>query len=194
MTDRIAPTPLPRAVAARAVASYVAGSARLLAAHRVRQPRTHVDRVLTFADGSRARVYRETIVVDAPREARCTLFVRFTLRWVRGVGHAAFRIESELNTPLFVGFPGFVSKLWCAHDAAGRYRGVYEWSRPERAEWYARCLWRVLELVSVPGSIDFVVVPGLRRDSALGDPRLLDASWPHEPAAWWRVVGVTPLP
>jgi hypothetical protein len=27
-----------------------------------------------------------------------------------------FRAESLLNTPLFVGFPGFVSKLWLAHD------------------------------------------------------------------------------
>jgi hypothetical protein len=27
-----------------------------------------------------------------------------------------FRAESILNTPLFAGFPGFVSKLWLAHD------------------------------------------------------------------------------
>ena len=159
---------------------------RLLAQRRIRQPSANVGRTIAFADGTTARVYRETTLVDAPTDDRCTLFVRFRLRWVRGVGHTAFRIESELNTPLFVGFPGFVSKLWFAHDGSGTYRGIYEWSRPDFAEHYSRCLWRVLELVCVPGSIDFVVVPGLRRDDALADPRLLDRSWPDEVDAWWR--------
>jgi hypothetical protein len=192
MAGRPRPSPLPRATATGAVAACVVETARLLAGRRIRQPRTFVGRVLTFADGTSTRVYRETVVVDAPPGDRCTLIVRFTLRWVRGVGHAAFRFESELNTPLFVGFPGFVSKLWCAHDDAAAYRGVYEWSGADRAEHYARCLWRILELVSVPSSIDFVVVPGLRRDALLGDPRLLDPTWPDERAAWWRIVGVTP--
>jgi hypothetical protein len=177
--------PHARPVAARAVARCALETTRLLARHRIRQPRANVGRVLAFADGTTARVYRETTVVDAPPEDRCTLFVRFTLRWVRA-GHAAFRAESELNTPLFAGSPGFVSKLWCTHDANDAYRGIYEWSRPDRAEHYARCLWRVLELVSVPGSIDFVVVPGRRRDNVLVDSRLLDATWPDEPHAWWR--------
>src|SRR5688572_5354701 len=58
---------------------------------------------------------------------------------VRGWGHALFRWESLLNTPLFVGFAGFVSKLWLAHDEDGVYRGFYEWDGPARAEYYARC-------------------------------------------------------
>jgi hypothetical protein len=64
---------------------------------------------------------------------------------VRGLGHAAFRRESLLNTPLFAGFPGFVSKLWLADDDLGRYRGPYEWDDPLLAENYARALWRVLD-------------------------------------------------
>jgi hypothetical protein len=52
------------------------------------------------------------------------LVVEFRLRAVRGLGHAAFRWESLLNTPLFAGFPGFVSKLWLANDDLGRYRGL----------------------------------------------------------------------
>jgi hypothetical protein len=83
--------------------------------------------------------------------------VAFRLRAVRGLGHAAFRWESLLNTPLFAGFPGFVSKLWLANDDLGRYRGLYEWDAPLLAENYARALWRVLALVSVPGSIHYVV-------------------------------------
>ena len=71
----------------------------------------------------------------------------------QGWAHAAFRAESLLSAPLFVGFPGFVSKLWIANDQRGAYRGLYEWDGPERAIDYARALWRVLALVSTPGSI-----------------------------------------
>lgn len=38
-----------------------------------------------------------------------------------------FRPMSLLNTPFFVGFPGFVSKLWLANDEHGVYRGLYQW-------------------------------------------------------------------
>jgi hypothetical protein len=68
----------------------------------------------------------------------------------RHIRAALFGRESLLNTPLFVGFPGFVSKLWLAHDDDGVYRGVYEWDGPARAEYYARCLWRILELGACP--------------------------------------------
>jgi hypothetical protein len=133
-------------------------------------------------------VYRETVVERGPTADPCVLVVEFRLRAVRGWGHAVFRWESLLNTPLFVGFPGFVSKLWLAHDQNGVYRGVYEWDRPARAEHYARCLWWILALVSVPGSIHYMVLPGLRRDQVLAEPRLLDSWAPDDTAAWWRPV------
>jgi hypothetical protein len=161
--------PLPYGVAARGVVRCAAETVRLLAANRVHLPRSHVGMNLRFADGTTGRVYRETVVDGASRAAPCVLVVSFRLRFVRGVMHALFRWESLLNTPLFVGFPGFVSKLWCAHDQHGVYRGVYEWDGADRAEYYARCLWRVLALVSVGSSIDYVIVPGLRRDEALAD-------------------------
>jgi hypothetical protein len=116
------------------------------------------------------------------------LVVEFRLHLVRGWGHLLFRWESILNTPLFVGFPGFVSKLWLAHDEHDVYRGIYEWDGPVRAEYYARCLWRILELGCVPGSIHYMVVPGLRRDEVLNDPHVLDARAPLDAAAWWRPV------
>jgi hypothetical protein len=140
-----------------------------------------------FADGSTGRVYRET-VLDRPVVDPCALVVTFRLRAVRGPGHAWFRWESWLNTPLFVGFPGFVSKLWLAHDDRDRYRGVYEWDGPQRAEHYARSLWRVLELVSVPGSIDFRVLPGVRRDELLAEPERV-AAGPAPTGAWWLPAG-----
>jgi hypothetical protein len=145
---------------------------------------------LRFADGTSARVYRETAVDrDATRDP-CVLVVEFRLRAVRGWGHAAFRAESLLNTPLFAGFPGLVSKLWLADDERGRYRGLYEWDGPKRAEAYARALWRVLALVSVPGSMHYVVLPGLRRDELLARPQIL-AGAAADAADWWRLSEVS---
>ena len=182
--------PLPYGVAARSVILCVANTARLLARRRIHLPREHVGMRLRFADGTSARVYRETVVDGAPEDP-CVLLVAFRLRFIRGWGHALFRWESLLNTPLFVGFPGFASKLWLAHDQHGIYRGVYEWDVPERAEHYARSLWRVLALGSVPHSIHYMVLPGLRRDELLRAPHLLDAVAPDDTAAWWRLVEAT---
>jgi hypothetical protein len=177
--------PLPYREAARATASCAASTARLLRLHRLHLPAGRVGMRLRFADGTSARVFRETVADRGTTQDPCVLLVEFRLRAVRGRGHAAFRRESLLNTPLFAGFPGFVSKLWLADDDRGRYRGLYEWDDPELAENYARALWRVLALVSVPGSIHYVVLPGLRRDALLDKPELLAG-----PGDWWRLAGV----
>ncbi|MFP3712608.1 hypothetical protein [Puerhibacterium sp. TATVAM-FAB25] len=181
-------TPAPRPDAWRAVARCVGASARMLARRQVHQPRRNVGRVVRFGDGTEARVYRETVAAT-PASDPCFLAVAFRLRWVRGRrGHALFRAESLLNTPLFVGFPGFVSKLWLAHDDHGVYRGLYEWDGAERAEHYARSLWRVLELVCEPGSIDYRVVPGVRRDEALARLPQETTGTAASDDRWWWVV------
>lgn len=106
--------------------------------------------------------------------------------------HAAFRVESELNTILFAGFPGLVSKLWLRHDQRGVYRGIYQWDGPERAVSYARAMWWILALVSEPGSVHYAVLPGLDRDEVLQDPGVVDALV-AAPGGWWRpsVEGAT---
>lgn len=179
--------PLRVGVAWRAVARSVGATAGLLRSRRVHLPSKHVGTRLRFADGTSGRVFRETVVDRGPTRRPCVLVVAFRLRLVRGWAHALFRWECLLNTPLFVGFPGFVSKLWLASDERDVYRGVYEWDGPERAERYARALWRVLALGCVPSSIHYRVLPGLTRDAVLADPSLL-ATAPGE-AAWWRFVG-----
>ncbi|QNN51183.1 hypothetical protein [Nocardioides mesophilus] len=178
--------PLPAVRAWMAVGRCVGMTAVLVARARIHHPRELVGRELAFGDGTRARVYRETRVDRAPPADPCVLVVAFRLRRVRGWGHTAFRLESILNTPLFVGFPGMCTKLWLAHDERGVYRGLYEWDGPRAAEEYARSLWRVLALVSEPGSIDYRVVPGLRRDVLLEDPTVLSLG--SEETAWWRLV------
>jgi hypothetical protein len=134
------------------------------------------------------RVYRETVVDHKHVDDPCVLVVAFRLRGVHGPAHALFRWESLLNTVLFVGFPGLVSKLWLATDEDEGYRGVYEWDGPQQAEHYARCLWRVLALVSEPDSIHYVVLPGLRREDVINNPQVLNGGESEGGPAWWRVT------
>ena len=180
--------PLPVTDAVAALARCVARTVSLLRRRQVHLPRARVGQRVRFADGTTARVYRETaadVVVSDP----CVLVVCFRLRGVHGRGHAAFRAESLLNTPLFVGFPGFVAKLWMAHDQQEVYRGIYQWDGTEEAEHYARALWRVLALVSEPGSIGYVIVPGVRRDSWLAGAA--PTPGPPRPDRWWTPIQVT---
>ena len=182
--------PLAYGAALRALIGCAATTARLLRRRRIHLPAGHVGMRLSFADGTSGRVYRETVVDRDATADPCVLVVEFKLRAVRGRGHAAFRAESLLNTPLFVGFPGFVSKLWLAADEHGRYRGLYEWDGPRRADAYARALWRVLALVSVPGSIHYIVLPGLRRDELLARPQVLADAVAGGPD-WWQLTGIS---
>jgi len=174
----------------RSLGSCTVRATELVACGRVHQPRRHVGRRCAFADGTAAVVYRET-VVDRPAPASPTaLVVRFQLRGVHSPrGHTLFRWESELNTVLFVGFPGFVSKLWFREDERGVYRGLYDWDGPALAERYVQALWWALRVVSVPASIHATVLPGLRREDLLADPHLADAVAPDDAAAGWRLTG-----
>lgn len=159
--------PLPLRLALPSLARCVATTALLLLRHRVHLPRRRVGTIVRLPDGTSSRIYRETTVDRGPEREPCALVVMFRLRGMRGRGHAVFRRESLLNTPLFVGFPGFVSKLWLAHDGRGYYRGLYAWDGAAAAESYARSLWWVLALVSESGSIHFEVLPGTARDDLL---------------------------
>jgi hypothetical protein len=151
-----------------------------------------VGREIRFGDGTSARVYRETNILRAPPSDPAVLVVGFRLRRVhRPWAHLLFRLESELNTVLFAGFPGLVSKLWLRHDQDGLYRGVYQWDGSDSAVAYVRALWWALALVSERDSIHYAVLPGLDRDELLGDPGLV-ASVAARPGGWWRPVGAEP--
>jgi hypothetical protein len=178
--------PLRLAAAIRALLRCAGRTAILLAQRRVRQPRMQVGRRIRFDDGTSAVVYRETVIDDAPDATPAVLVVGFRLRGVRRQwAHRVFRIESELNTILFAGFPGLVSKLWLRADQQQTYRGVYQWNDPDLAIEYVRALWWVLALVSERDSIHYAVLPGLVRDEVLADPSLIDTV-DAAPGGWWR--------
>lgn len=159
---------------------------RLLLGRRLRLPRRWVGASVRFADGSSSWIYRDTEVDGREAREPCALVVRFRLRGVRGIGHALFRAESLLNTPMFAGFPGFVAKWWLAADEHGVYRGLYEWDGAERAEHYARALWWILAMVSVPGSIGYTVLEGRHRADLV--PPTTPA--PSAGGPWWQPVAV----
>lgn len=167
---------VPLRAAAHATGLSIVGFVRLLVSRRLHQPSGNVGGVLVFGDGTHTRVYRETIV-DQPSVRRpAVLVVMFRLRFVRGSWlHRLFRWESQLNHPLFVGYPGIVSKLWCAHDENNVYRGVYQWDGPDRADAYARSLSWILRAVSVRGSVRHRVYPDAVRDEWLGGTLPADA-------------------
>jgi hypothetical protein len=166
-------------------------TAGLIARRGLRQPVDAVGHQVRWADGTTSAVYRETIA-DRVAQRPCALVVRFRLRGVRRpIIHAFFRLESELNTVLFAGFPGFVSKLWFADDEQGVYRGLYDWDDPAAADTYVRALWWALMVVAERSSIDAVVVPGVRRDDLLRDPHVMQAIARDAPAAWWHPAELT---
>ncbi len=133
--------PLPLRVAAPRLARCAARTAFLLARRRLHQPTRNKGRRMTFADGTTGTVYRETVADGDPLADPVVLVVSFRLRGVHGRGHALFRAESLLNTPLFAGFPGFVSKLWLTADEDERYRGFYQWDGARAADDYVSALW-----------------------------------------------------
>ncbi len=182
--------PLPRTAALGQVVRCAAATARLAARREVHLRKNLVGTRLCFADGTSARVFRETVVDRKAPVDPCLLVVAFRLRLLRGRWHRLFLWECILNTPLFVGFPGFVTKLWLEADERDNYRGLYEWNDPVSAERYARSLWRILELVCPRGAIRFHVVPGLCRDDLFSDPSVLEASDPAD-EAWWRLTGIS---
>jgi hypothetical protein len=178
-----------------AFAASALTTARLVIAGRLIQPGRHVGLRVDFADGTRGRVYRETLLRDGPSTRPSLLVVQFRLR---GLGrsrllHALFRLESMANTPLFAGFPGFRSKLWLAGDGCDTYRGIYDWDGPTEAEAYATTLARLLRPICRPGSVRHHVEAGVRRDDAVYHPELLGSDPVPDDDRWWRpLVGDSP--
>jgi hypothetical protein len=179
--------PLPLKPAITALAGCAWRVMSLLVQGRIRQPGGNLGRRIFFADGSNAVVYRETVIDRPPPVLPTVLVVSFRLRHVRNAwAHALFRSESELNTVLFAGFPGMMSKLWLRHDQHNLYRGLYQWDDSGLAVRYVQALWWALALVSEPASIHYAVLPGLDRDEVLANPAVIDDTLSAAPGGWWR--------
>ena len=161
-------TPLPVPTALRALARCVATTAVLLARRRIHLPRG----ARGHAPAVRRRHARPGSTGRRSSTGRrratraCWWSSSGCARCAAGVTPCS-AAESLLNTPLFVGFPGFVSKLWLAHDEHGVYRGLYEWDGPARGRGTTRApsggcsRWCACRARSTTACC-----PGLRRDDA----------------------------
>jgi len=174
-------------VQAFAASAFNTGS--LLVQGKLKLPQANVGASLRFRDGTTSRVYRETVLAGDPCPEPALLVVRFRLKLI-GVNpslHALFQAESILNTPLFAGFPGFRSKLWCTDEETGVYRGIYQWDGPVRAGEYAGTLLELLKLVSVDGSLSYHVQPETLRDTFLASASPQVEERGEASGAWWRL-------
>lgn len=180
-----------RRAVARHAAAFAASAWRTgrLATHGdLRTAPEHVGHWLTFSDGSRSQVYRETVRLHAATSDPALLVAAFELPLVgtRGFFHTLFRPVSMVNTPLFAGFPGFRSKLWLTDLRTGVYRGVYQWDGPWRADEYAVTLTALLRPLCHRGSVAYHVHPGVWRDDFLREPAMIGV--PTRPDdRWWRL-------
>jgi hypothetical protein len=165
--------------------------AHMVAQNRLARPVDHLGAVLTFRDGTRSRVFRETVAVGATTAEPVLLVIAFRLAFLDDLEplHAGFRRECLIHTALFAGFPGFRSKLWLDDAETRIYRGVYQWDGEKDAATYAARMVGLLAPFSNRGTAEFQLVPGLRRANFLHDP---DLTTGDEQDAWWRLAHPVP--
>ena len=115
---------------------------------------------VSLADGRRFVVFRATSCSAsegvADDDENMSLEVWFHLRFVPSharVRRFLFERESILNTLLFAGFPGYMTKLWMVDPVTNDYAGLYSWSGRRNAERYATYITTLLGPLSTPGSV-----------------------------------------
>jgi hypothetical protein len=138
---------------------------------RLRSPRDRVGQTFRNADGHEFVIFRETVLdslPDAPRKPEAMFRVQFQ---VSKIVPWRDRLVIAMKSPIFVGLPGFRSKLWMVDEKNSTYQGVYEWDRLQDAENYVRSAsMDFMANVAVPGGLSYEIVPGgaiARSDSAL---------------------------
>lgn len=160
---------------------------RMATHHRLARPAVNVGSMLSFRDGTRSRVFRETVVIGAPTADPVLLLIAFRLAFLDDLGplHAGFRRECVIHSPLFAGFRGFRSKLWLEDENTRIYRGVYQWDGEKDAAAYAARMVGLLAPFSNRGTARSHVVPGLTRSDFLLDP---DVTTGGASDGWWRLA------
>ena len=154
---------------------------------RLVSPKELLGTTLRFEDGTSPFIFRETALREASTDDPAVLVVQFRLAFLGSSPflHAAFRRECVLHTPLFAGFQGFRSKLWCDDVGTGVYSGVYEWQSASLATEYADRMVALLAPFSNPGTARYHVIEHLRRNDFLSDRR----GQPKGSATgWWQLA------
>ncbi len=126
----------------------------------LRQPQDFVGRTFTNPDGQRFVIFKQTILTpagrpDEPAEAIFRVRFRVERLYKNWAGWLM-----ALKSPMFVGFPGFRSKLWMVDEAACDYQGVYEWTSLADARAYATSeSMALMKQLAIPGGVSYEIYP-----------------------------------
>lgn len=141
---------------------YVSRTHAYRAARRLRSPKDRIGQVFTNADGHEFEVFKETVLDPAGEERSPEAMFRVQFQ-VPGIRKWRDRLIIALKAPIFVGAPGFRSKLWMVDEPNNTYQGVYEWETLADAEAYTHSAsMAFMTQVAVPGGISYEIVRGGR--------------------------------
>jgi hypothetical protein len=138
---------------------------------RLHTRRERIGTTFTNGDGREFIVFKETILDPAPSEAKMPQAVFRVQFQVPRIVRWRDRLIIALKSPMFVGQPGFRSKLWMVDEKNCVYQGVYEWDTIQAAEEYAHSTsMAFMRSVAVPGGLSYEIVPAgkvVQRGSSL---------------------------
>ncbi|MFZ5642912.1 MAG: YdhR family protein [Bacillota bacterium] len=125
---------------------------------RLHFPKGRVGHALTMEDGRKFVIFREVVVDpgnNQPENPEAVFRVRFH---VANMSPEKNKLFSLIPIPLFVGLPGFRSKLWMIDEKTGDFQGIYEWDSGQDAQNYANSIaMRFMTGRSVPGSVSYKI-------------------------------------
>lgn len=110
-------------------------------------------------DGQTYSVFHDTISDKNYSQPEVTLIVHFRLKLIRNNSffHWLFQSLCLLDTPVWVGFPGFRRKFWMVDIHTKDYLGIYRYEGSENAKSYAEYISAVLIPLSTKNSVWFEV-------------------------------------
>jgi hypothetical protein len=148
---------------------YVSRTHGYRSQRRLHNRKDRVGKVFTNPDGSEYVVFKETVldrVKTDTRTAEAVFRVQFRVPRIRAWRD---RLVIAVKSPIFVGAPGFRSKLWMVDARNNTYQGVYEWDTLADAKAYAHSAsMGFMSEVAVPGGIEYEIVAGGRVVEARG--------------------------
>lgn len=106
-------------------------------------------------NGKVYQVFRETFSDKVYKKKEVTLIVAFRLKFIgsNSFFHWLFQRLCLLDTPLWVGFPGFKEKFWMVEPKTKDYLGIYKYEGKENALKYANYICSILRPVSTKNSV-----------------------------------------
>ncbi len=129
--------------------SVIPRSIRLMITGRTAYPQARVDQTITLGDGRQYRVFREVIMRDNPP------------RDTGGMFRVWFKTKMSLNNTItfslftrimFVGMPGFRSKIWLVNEKTEEFGGIYQFDTVDDARQYQHSFaMRLSKLRAIPG-------------------------------------------